>query len=221
MIRCFTCDSCRSKRGGASPAPTRLRLRQSGWTPLHKASGNGHVECVELLLASGAVIDAPSETGETSLHFAAAFGQADCAEALLSRGAEMDSRNKWGQAPLHVAAINWQPGRPEVVSALLDRGADPEARTKDLWTPLHCASLNGHADCIDLLLERGADPEARNAEGTTPLEVVEGDELLGEEAREVIRKIFHERMVRAMGRPWGDDRYSDRVIEVAMIGTSA
>jgi ankyrin repeat protein len=41
-----------------------------GWTPLHWACKNGHVEVVKALLEKGADLHAKTNLGETPLHYA-------------------------------------------------------------------------------------------------------------------------------------------------------
>ena len=45
--------------------PRRLRriLGARGWTPLHKAAGEGHAAVVEQLISAGAKVDAADEDG--------------------------------------------------------------------------------------------------------------------------------------------------------------
>lgn len=60
---------------------------------------------VELLLDSGADIEAHNHDGETPLHIMARHKSLDCTIALLSRGAEVNSQSKDGSTPLHQAAM--------------------------------------------------------------------------------------------------------------------
>lgn len=49
----------------------------TGATPLHLASGHGHVKCVALLLDKGAQVDTRQAYGQTALHDAAGMGHAE------------------------------------------------------------------------------------------------------------------------------------------------
>lgn len=46
-----------------------------GYTPLHRAAYNGHVDCCKLLIASGAAVDARTGDGWTPLHSAGKYAQ--------------------------------------------------------------------------------------------------------------------------------------------------
>lgn len=54
-----------------------------GLTALHIASSREHIELMELLLSSGANVDAKSRTGDTALNLAAHNGWVKVAECLL------------------------------------------------------------------------------------------------------------------------------------------
>lgn len=62
-------------------------------------------KAVELLLNSGAEIDAHNHDGETPLHIMARRKRLDCAIVLLSRGAQVNAQSKDGSTPLHQAAL--------------------------------------------------------------------------------------------------------------------
>jgi ankyrin repeat protein len=69
-----------------------------GATPLHAAVGAGHLECVRMLIAKGANVNARAESGDTPLHFAARMGHAAIAAMLLKVGADRGQTNMAGIA---------------------------------------------------------------------------------------------------------------------------
>ena len=64
---------------------------QSGRTPLHEAAESGALDCLDLLIRSGAEMSAGDEDGGTPLHLAAAEGELDCMELLMDYGAPVNA----------------------------------------------------------------------------------------------------------------------------------
>lgn len=80
------------------------------WTPLMVAAGEGHPVVVDLLVDSGADVNATNFLGQTSLHFAvASFPYArqaenlDIVRSLVTRGANVTCKDQEGRQPLHTA----------------------------------------------------------------------------------------------------------------------
>ena len=113
-------------------AGDRVDARNEGQqTPLHLVSGRWRdvvaaAKIVQLLVDSGAPINAADEKGETPLHYALP-GLLDKAvvDVLIKNGADVNARNAEGQTPLHAALR--QGFSSEIVEALLDAGANPNA----------------------------------------------------------------------------------------------
>ena len=57
----------------AGPAAATAADDRSGWTTLHAAASRGHVECVQLLVAEGACVDAVDHNGRSPVAAAAEF----------------------------------------------------------------------------------------------------------------------------------------------------
>jgi ankyrin repeat protein len=64
------------------------------WTPLHWASGEGHLEVVKALLAAQADVKKADDDGETPLHWASDFGHLEVVEALLAAQADVNKANE-------------------------------------------------------------------------------------------------------------------------------
>jgi ankyrin repeat protein len=75
----------------------------AGATPLHYAAMRGKMPIIELLIARGADVNAPSRTGATPLHTAVAYSKSEAAEFLLRNGARIDAASQSGATPLAVA----------------------------------------------------------------------------------------------------------------------
>lgn len=62
-------------------------------TPLHSAASGGYVEVADLLLGSGADIEANDFLRRTPLHIAAGNGHLDVIKLLVDRGAKIRTTN--------------------------------------------------------------------------------------------------------------------------------
>ena len=123
-----------------------LSVHQRGWigdTPLHWPAHNGFVEIVELLLDTGAMIDADETNcyGGKPLHWASEHAPRTV-EVLLRRGADVNSRNIKSDSDLHG------------------------------MTPLimNATQKNDCAEVTELLIGAGADIRAIDAKGRTALD---------------------------------------------------
>lgn len=134
----------------------------SGKTPLHEACLKGHVAAVELLLNSGAKVDARRPNGFTPLHYVAANGHKDVCSVLLAHGAECTVPDRLGDTPFHMACRH---GFLSVVKLFCTFQSTcggsgttlTSLRNCSGRTALHSAALSGHADVIKALVEAGAD----------------------------------------------------------------
>jgi ankyrin repeat protein len=180
--------------------PRKLSITGGQWgTPLlHLAAENGHLDCVEVLLARGAYVNLRDKLDQaTALHWAAQGGHVRMVERLLDAGADID-----GEGDAHEAgAIGWatvfQHVRREVADFLLARGAKPTvfssialgrtdlveravdadaslvsrrmSRFENSRTPLHFAVLKNQPAIVALLLRNGADAKAKDDRGLKPL----------------------------------------------------
>ena len=143
---------------------------KEGKTPLIAAAEAGRLEIVELLLQSGAHVNATDHTKSrnTALILAAAAGQTEVVRVLIAKGAEKNARDaKTGMNPLLSACMR---GSRDVAKVLLDSGARVDDADNDGRTALIWASMSGRADLIKMLLEKGADLKARDkSHGADPL----------------------------------------------------
>lgn len=122
-----------------------------GWTPLHFAASNGHLEVLlELIEPPDSSRGTPDHLGFTPLHEAIRHHHIDCVKALVTPGpswpgANKDACSNLGTTPLHLAA---HLGHIDVVAYLLEAGAAPITRNRQKLTAVDIAKTTEIAELI-------------------------------------------------------------------------
>ena len=146
---------------------------------LHLAAETDQVETAQLLIDSGADIEALTAWGATPLEWAAVMGSSRVADLLLARGAS-------GLTLIVAAGL----GKLETVKSIIASGADLSAHRRrgapetpdDHWPvdsahiqgdvlsdALFAAARNGHTEVVEYLLDEGAQVDAKGVFGGTGL----------------------------------------------------
>ena len=123
--------------------------RGDGWTPLHFAAANGHIETVDILLKLGVsprsrTADGKGE-GFTPLHLAAQHGHLDVVNCLVDHGAQVDALTGSHRTPLHCAC---RFGHLAVALGLIDMGCSTEKVDLSGSTAILLAAEHGHGGLI-------------------------------------------------------------------------
>lgn len=137
---------------------------KDGKSPLGCAKANGHLSCIVVLEAAGAVL---------SILELAVVGETAAIEASVGNGADIHMVDKDGLSALHFAALH---GHKSCIQTLVKLGANINSCTSThsyhhsrMHTPLHCAALSGHLGCIEALAELGADMNICNLKGESAI----------------------------------------------------
>uniref|UniRef100_A0A672I3R0 Serine/threonine-protein phosphatase 6 regulatory ankyrin repeat subunit B-like n=1 Tax=Salarias fasciatus TaxID=181472 RepID=A0A672I3R0_SALFA len=164
----------------ASPSPVLLTgfhidtPDSLGRTCLHAAAAGGNVQCVKLLLSSGADHTRTDNCGRTPLHYAAASRHLSCLQTLAGCGSSINVTDQWGRSALHYAAASDLERRRRValepesdgvqaerekeaglcLEFLLQSGATASLRDHQGYSAVHYATAYGHRQCLQLLLDR-------------------------------------------------------------------
>ena len=104
----------------------------NGLTPLQWAALEGHKEIVELLIDTGANVNAWSKYG-TPLHYAASGGYKEIVELLIAKGADVNVKDVRGETALQKAASG---GHKGIAELLIANGAKVNAKDELGETPL-------------------------------------------------------------------------------------
>ncbi|MHB9037925.1 MAG: ankyrin repeat domain-containing protein [Armatimonadota bacterium] len=86
-----------------------------GYTPLHFAAYNGHLDVARVLIRHHANVNAPDSAGRTPLHEACEQGHIDIARLLVDNGALASSKDNSGKTPLDLAI---EAGNDDIASLL-------------------------------------------------------------------------------------------------------
>jgi ankyrin repeat protein len=102
-------------------------VNKPGWTALHYAATNKHLDIVSLLLEHHAYIDAESPNGSTPLMMAAQYGNALTVKLLLDAGADPALRNQQQLSALDFARKGERADSAELIEVAL-RASLPHAK---------------------------------------------------------------------------------------------
>lgn len=106
-----------------------------------KASINGHLKIVELLLRFGADPKITNARGETALTLACMQENFAICERLIVAKADVNHVDPQKRTPLLKAARH--NSKQEILQLLLKHGANPDIADEDMNTPLHFAAIRG------------------------------------------------------------------------------
>ena len=147
-----------------------------GMTALMAASEHSHTDIAELLIASGAKVNAVNGVGWTALMLVSGIGptgegHTDTAELLIANGAEVNAADEYGMTALMAASLR---GHTATAELLLTNGANINATITDGAyagdTALMWASRSGSTNTAELLIANGAKVNAVNGDGWTALD---------------------------------------------------
>jgi ankyrin repeat protein len=143
------------------PQSTRTLLEQGAdvssrqsdwyaWTALHTAA-HFSTDCIPVLLAAAANIEAQDDNGKRPLHLAAQK-HLERVRLLVEAGASLNPSDWRGWRPLHYAALS---DAGDVVAFLLKQaGIEVNAVSNDGRSPLHIACEYGNVNAVVELLKQ-------------------------------------------------------------------
>jgi len=151
-----------------------------GYSAIHYASQNKHLDVVKLLIAANANVDAVGYDGSSSLHLSSALSDSlGIVKILVDSKANVNAVNDVKETPLHWATLYGDGKILPVVKELLQSKSDVNATTSDGDTALHATIKNTNIepdfklDIIKLLLQNSADKTIKNKDGKTADQLTE------------------------------------------------
>ena len=139
----------------------------TGEAPLTEAAYSGHTDIAELLLLSGAKLEARNWSFETAFLCAVIRGHNDMIKLLIEYGCDTGVTNLKGRSALHMAIAC---GTQQTVQILLDNGVDIDARDRQGDTPLFSAVYLSKEAMVNILLQSGCNiNNTSNKDGWSPL----------------------------------------------------
>ncbi|XP_060075241.1 uncharacterized protein LOC132554929 [Ylistrum balloti] len=121
---------------------------ESGRTPLHLASTDGHIDVVKWLAIGESSLNLETPTGYTAMHLAAMNGHVNCMMILFALGATISLKTSDKKTPLYLAAMK---GHLECVKWLIANRARFDIVDDMDRTPRMVAEDFGHRDVSEFL----------------------------------------------------------------------
>jgi hypothetical protein len=143
-----------------------LRDVRSNTTALEHAVQNANREMVQLLLSSGASVNARNSGGETVLMMLDSDATSDLVWDLINSGADVKLKDKSGNTALMQAASS---DNLEALKTLLDAGAEVSTKNKQGRTALMLAASEGYVNIVRALVLAGADINAIDEDNNNAL----------------------------------------------------
>lgn len=146
-----------------------------GYTALHMAAYYGQGKLIDLLVQSGAVVDATDYLGLTPLHLACQRGYQNVMLLLLHFGADVMTKDNEGNSALHHCCVN---GHEDCVKGLVFydgsvRKLQVNAVNEMGDTALHLAAKWGYETIVKTLIENGANATIKNRKQQSPVHVAQ------------------------------------------------
>ncbi|XP_048250953.1 uncharacterized protein LOC124123154 isoform X3 [Haliotis rufescens] len=143
-----------------------VNCRVGSWTPVMRATWDGHRDVVELLMSKGADVSLVDGDGDNILHLACLVGHLETVEFVLSLNVVGINSRGWRSMTPVMRAARW--GHRDVVELLVSKGANVSLVDENGDNILHLACIDGHMETVKFVLSLNVvDIDARNNKGRT------------------------------------------------------
>lgn len=145
-------DAVRAKRAiEAGDSISSGRIWGVEKPPIVWAAITGNVDCVKLLIESGADVNVRASSGQTPLMWAVNKGNRDCISALLDSGADVNAYDDAGMTVAMWAAQAGANKDPSLIGLLVEAGADLRPTDSMRRTAATHAKLGGALEMSALI----------------------------------------------------------------------
>ncbi|PIN88193.1 hypothetical protein AB205_0169350 [Aquarana catesbeiana] len=151
--------------------------KDDGYTALHLAALNNHVEVAELLVHQGSAnLDIQNVNQQTALHLAVERQHTQIVRLLVRAEAKLDIQDKDGDTPLHEALRHHTLSQLRQLQDMQDVGKvdttwEPSKNTLIMGLGTQGAEKKSAASIACFLAANGADLAIRNKKGQSPLDL--------------------------------------------------
>uniref|UniRef100_W5M175 E3 ubiquitin-protein ligase MIB1 n=1 Tax=Lepisosteus oculatus TaxID=7918 RepID=W5M175_LEPOC len=151
--------------------------KDDGYTALHLAALNNHVEVAELLVHQGSAnLDIQNVNQQTALHLAVERQHTQIVRLLVRAEAKLDVQDKDGDTPLHEALRHHTLSQLRQLQDMQDVGKvdspwEPSKNTLIMGLGTQGAEKKSAASIACFLAANGADLTVRNKKGQSPLDL--------------------------------------------------
>lgn len=193
-------------------------INNRGETALIKASENGYIDIIKLLLNRNANPNIRNIYGATALMMASINDYTDIVQLLLDQEAKPDIRNNNGDTALTLASLF---GHINTVQLLLEATVNPNIRNDDGETALDLAESEGEYDIVRLLRSYMHSIKTQRAEqllATSRLPFI-ADDIIGMIAEEHSRMPHNHEVSRRMKEEERIRPYTDWLEDFSQYGS--
>lgn len=141
-----------------------------GRTPLVYSVLSDAIDCCQLLLQAGAVVDATDTDGRTAVHWAAFQGSSKMLKMFLEQAGNVLAQDSEGRTPLHLSTgAESSKCIKQIIKRLPAGDGSIDTLDNDQMTAAHWCAFHGHHKHLDLLIAAGANLAIPDGEGKLPI----------------------------------------------------
>jgi len=140
-----------------------------GRTPLVYTVLSDAIDCCQLLLQAGAVVEATDADGRTAVHWSAFQGNSKMMKLFLESGGDVLAQDGEGRTPLHLSTGADSSKCTKQIVKRLPADGSVDIVDSDQMTAAHWCAFHGHHKHLEILISAGASLTVPDGEGKLPL----------------------------------------------------